>query len=306
MDERGNGGAFTVSEGRGAGLTGHDLRSRRYARPFHGVRVPASTELDSVRARAEALAVRLDSRTFFSHATAAALIGMPLPARLSRAETEIEICVFQPRRAPQLRNVRSHEVKPTGQAFTTVDRLRCIGPEDAWVQLSGALSMDELVVASDWLVTGDMPYSGKPPLTTLDHLDRAIARHGRMRGVKKLRLARDLTRYGSLSPQETRLRLLLVESGFAEPALNYRVRNSSGGLVAMVDFAYPDERVAIEYLGDHHRTDTQTYRKDIRRRDILAMAGWSTLFTTADDLHDPRLFLTHLRRQLASTGKMSS
>ena len=301
MVQQGDTTAFTVREGRRSGLTAHELRSRQYVRPFHGVRTPAGAVLDTVRARAEALAVRLDARTFFSHSTAAALIGMPLPWSLS-SDTELEICVFQPARAPQLANVRSHEVKPTGQAVVNIDGLRCIAPEDAWAQMANTLSLEGLVIAADWLVTGDEPYSGKTPLSSVEALDCAIGRHGRMRGVRKLRLARDLTRYGSLSPQETRLRLLLSESRFPEPALNYRVRDASGDVLAMVDLAYPERRVAIEYLGDHHRTDIHTYRKDIRRRDILAIAGWSVLFTTADDLQDPRLFLTHLRRQLASTG----
>lgn len=72
----------------------------------------------------------------------------------------------------------------------------------------------------------------------------------------------------------------------------------------MVDFAYPDALVAIEYLGDHHRTEKQVYRDDIRRREVLTALGWSVLYTTADDLAHPTLFLTNLSRLLASTGKV--
>jgi very-short-patch-repair endonuclease len=293
--------AFTVGQGRRAGLTDRRMRGRKYARPFHGVRLDAGAELESVHSRAAALSVRLNDHVFFSHATAAHIHGFPLPSHLQRQDAELHICVFEPTRAPHTRGVRSHELKPTGQRVVTVGGLRVIGPEDAWAQLATLVALDDLVVASDWLITGDHPYSGRPPLTTLEAIDRAIARHGRMRGVRSLRSARDSTRYGSLSPQETRLRLLLDSYRLSPPELNFRVRDPSGQLVAMVDLAYPEQRVAIEYLGDHHRTDKKVYRDDIRRRDLLAMAGWSVLFTTADDLSDPRLFLTHLRRLLAST-----
>lgn len=295
--------AFTVAEGRGAGLTQRRMRGRRYLRPFHGVRIDSTADLDTVRARAQALAVRLPDHACFSHATAASLHGMPLPGRLERPDRDLDVCVFAPARAPQLRGVRSHELKATGQQVVWIGGVRALGMEDAWVQLANEATVEELVVAADWLITGDEPYSSRKPPTSLEALDRAIARHGRMRGVRRLRQARDAARYGSLSPQETRLRLLLERSGMPRPELNHRVSDASGRLVAMVDLAYPEHRIAIEYLGDLHRTDKALYRSDIQRREALALAGWSTLFTTADDLADPSLFLLNLRRQLASTGK---
>jgi len=284
--------------GRGA------LRNRRFARPFHGVRVEGSGEVADLRARAHALSVRMESGQVFSHLTAAALHGFPLPARHTDPRADLHISVFEPQRAPQLRGVVSHELKATGQLVTSIERLAVMGVEDTWAQLASSLSPTDLVVVADWLVTGREPYSGEPPPTTIEALDRAIARRGRMRGVKTLRVARDRARYGSLSPQETRLRLLLQDEGFPEPALNHRIMSVAGELVAMVDLAYPDRHVAIEYLGDHHRTDPHTYRDDILRRERLTAHGWATLFVTAHDLHAPAFLLVRLRRLLASTGKV--
>lgn len=55
----------------------------------------------------------------------------------------------------------------------------------------------------------------------------------------------------------------------------------------MVDLAYPDRRLAIEYLGDHHRTNADAYREDIYRRERLAAAGWDVVFLTVADLAGP-------------------
>jgi hypothetical protein len=296
--------AFTVRDGLSAGWTPRQLRGKRFQAPFHGVRIPEGVQLDSTSARATAFAVRMSDHEFFSHSTAAALHGIPLPSRLLAPEADLQISVFAPHRAPQLRGVRSHELKPTGQLVVTVGGLRAVGPEDTWVQLAADLTVDDLVVAADYLLTGDEPYSGDAPPTTLERLDSAIGRHGRMRGVRSLRAARDLARYGSLSPQETRMRLLLTAAGLPEPELNLRVF-ADETMVAMVDLAYPEQRVAIEYLGDHHRTRVGVYRDDILRRERLAAAGWTAVYTTADDLRSPAPLLARVRRLLASTGKMS-
>ena len=54
----------------------------------------------------------------------------------------------------------------------------------------------------------------------------------------------------------------------------------------MIDLAYPEAKIAIEYLGDHHRTDRETYRDDIRRREMLVQLGWDVIFVTAADSFD--------------------
>jgi very-short-patch-repair endonuclease len=68
----------------------------------------------------------------------------------------------------------------------------------------------------------------------------------------------------------------------------------------MVDLAFPERRVAVEYQGDHHRTDRALYQQDIYRRERLAAAGWETVFVTSADLAPPipRAILT-VRRALA-------
>ncbi|GAA1447254.1 hypothetical protein [Leifsonia poae] len=191
--------------------------------------------------------------------------------------------VFEPARPPEIAGIAAHQLTSTGQRWVLIKGLRVIGAEDVWAQLSHRLSIDDLVVVGDFLVTGDQPYSGIPPSSTIDRMAAAVRRHGRRRGVRDLRCALERIRYGSMSPQETRLRLALIDAGLPEPKLNMRVVDPEGRLLALIDLAYPEHRVAIEYLGDHHRREKSTYRNDIARREMLSDLGWSVIFVTGGD-----------------------
>jgi very-short-patch-repair endonuclease len=54
--------------------------------------------------------------------------------------------------------------------------------------------------------------------------------------------------------------------------------------IARVDLAYPVERVALEYEGDHHR-ERATFRRDIARVNALTALGWIVIRVTADDIY---------------------
>ena len=78
----------------------------------------------------------------------------------------------------------------------------------------------------------------------------------------------------------------MVRAGLPEPFLNYEVHEARhDGYVPVVDLAYPDFRVAIEYEGDHHRERPQ-FRRDIRRYERMQDCGWVVVRFTADDVPD--------------------
>lgn len=270
---------FKVGDALAVGMSRSALYGRRFHRPFHGVRTDAAPtdHLELCRAAA----ILLPPSAVFSHRSAALLHGMPLPR--SAEPIEVDACVFEPAHRPRATGIVGHRIARNGQRIADVQGLRVFAPEEAWVQLGATLAVNDLVVLGDYLVTGDEPYSGKAPPTTAERLDDALTRHSGRRGARALRLARDRIRYGSLSPQETRLRLALVEAGLPEPELNFRVAAGDGRVGAMIDLAYPVFGVAIEYLGDHHRQTAAAYRKDIARREWLASRGWDVVFVTAAD-----------------------
>jgi hypothetical protein len=252
-------------------------------RPFRGIRT-IGVGYDDHRDRCRAYSAFERARHMFTHGSAAMIHGFRLPHWA--VPEEVHVSVFEPLKPPQMAGVIGHELQATGHKVVVVDGLRVIAAEDAWAQMSSVLPTDDLVVIGDWLITGDEPHSRLPSAWTRSDLDRAVRHHARRPGIRRLRQAFDAVRYGPLSPQETRLRLLLMGAGLPEPELNYRVRRD-GRAIAMVDLAYPDRRIAIEYLGDIHRTDQKAFREDIARRERLNESGWDVIFLTADDLTPP-------------------
>jgi hypothetical protein len=117
-------------------------------------------------------------------------------------------------------------------------------------------------------------------------------------GCRQIRRAVDLADGLAESPQETRLRLLLHQSPLPRPIAQYSVRGGTR-FVARVDFAWPDAKVAVEYEGMWHGRPQQVAR-DRRRLNQLTAAGWSVVFVTAADLHDPVQMIARIAAALAA------
>jgi very-short-patch-repair endonuclease len=277
-----------LSDGRRHGVGRGRLASRELARPFRGVRqVARGSETDSdgpdidgpddgLLETCRAYAALSRPGDAFSHATAAQLLGLPLPYRLRhRSGRDIHVTVPGARRARQLAGVIGH----TRNRPQTVLRrgLPVIAPAQTWLDLAPDLSPTELVMVGDALV------SDRPALCSIEELAHQ-ASTPRARGVRSARRALEFVRTGVESPQETALRLAIVDAGLPEPAINFEVRNAAGEFVARVDLAYPVHRIAIEYEGDHHRTDRDIWRKDITRKDRVEDLAWRMIRVTIDDL----------------------
>ncbi|MFD4422975.1 hypothetical protein ACFWN7_15940 [Agromyces sp. NPDC058484] len=201
----------------------------------------------------------------FSHATAAMLWGLPLPARLQSASV-LHITVWGGAYPPRVRNVVGH--RTTDPPRTALrGGLLLISPADSWCQLSRMLDELELIEAGDRLL-------GRPtPLATVHELDDAIARYGQRRGCRVLRAARERLRAGSESPKETGLRLEVIAAGFPDPEPNGIIQLRSGRSTHG-DLVFRRWKVLLEYDGDHHREDASQWAKDVDRLNELAGNGW--------------------------------
>jgi hypothetical protein len=136
--------------------------------------------------------------------------------------------------------------------------------------------------------------SGRTAVTQLDALARATgfevddvtriaARHPGVRGLRKLETVLDLVDPGAQSPQESYLRLLLVEAGLPRPQTQVPVLGVDGVPIAFLDLGWEDSMVAVEYDGDQHRVDRRQYVKDIRRLEVLERMGWRIVRVVAED-----------------------
>jgi very-short-patch-repair endonuclease len=115
--------------------------------------------------------------------------------------------------------------------------------------------------------------------------------HGGARGL--VQLAEVLRRSSPLadSPMESRIRIAIEDGGLPRPVLQYRV----GPYV--LDLAYPELLLALEYDGAHHLTPERAFR-DLRRQAYLSAAGWEVLRFAAKDVFRPRLIAARTRATL--------
>ena len=133
------------------------------------------------------------------------------------------------------------------------------------------------------------------------HLDE-VARQGR-RGVRTVRRLLD-ERAGTRlheSALEGRFARLLRRMGIELPVAQFEVRSTNGELVARVDFAFPELRLAIELDGYRWHSDPMAFRRDRQRRRRLSALGWTVLEFTWEDLNEHpetvvREILAHVRR----------
>jgi hypothetical protein len=290
---------FSTRSAVAAGVGEARLRSQALARPFHGVRDSASAEMTRWR-RIRAYQQRMPPAQHFSHVTAALIQGFPLPLSFE-SDTQLHVAAIAGAGFPRARGVVGHQA---GELSTVVMASGCrvTSAVDTWCDVATTLSLDDLVAVGDFLITGDEPYSGRTPAATLRELDAAlVARNGR-RGIRRLAEALELVRYGSLSRMETLTRLLIVRDGLPEAELNHTIIDSVGRTVAMVDLAFPEWRIAIEYQGDDHR-EKGRFRRDITRRERIEDQGWTVIYVSADDiLRTPQATLARIRSRLLSRG----
>lgn len=118
---------------------------------------------------------------------------------------------------------------------------------------------------------------------TMADVDLLIERYRGRRGIRQARRALNLVDAGAESPRETWLRLLLIRAGFPAPATQIPVYGEYGQLVAVLDMGWEEMKLAVEYEGDHHRTDRRQFNKDITRLETLTDLDWVVIRVTAED-----------------------
>ncbi|OBH10205.1 DUF559 domain-containing protein [Mycobacterium sp. E3247] len=117
----------------------------------------------------------------------------------------------------------------------------------------------------------------------VEQVQRLAERYKGHRNIRRARRTLALVDAGAESPRETWLRLLLIEAGYPRPRTQIPVYGEYGELVAVLDMGWEDVKLAVEYEGDHHRSDRRQFNKDIRRAESLTEAGWTVVRVTAED-----------------------
>lgn len=292
---------FTVATAQGLGVSRDRLRATDLVRPFRGVR--STDQITTLIDRCNAYASRMHPEHFFSHSTAAALWGMPLPQHVDLSR--LHVSAPAPLRAPEGVGVVGHSIRMPESTVAVHHGLPIVSPAMTWVHLAELLAVADLVAVGDFAITGS-PFTNLLPITSIDEVVSADSTARTRRGRRARQVALPLLREGPLSRPESLLRFLLVSAGLPEPEINPSVVDALGSFVAMPDLAWPRYRFAIEYEGDHHRGVAQ-FRRDIRRIESLIDADWGVMKVTADDLFDrPDELVARVIRRLVARGWRTS
>ena len=97
------------------------------------------------------------------------------------------------------------------------------------------------------------------------------------------------------SPMETRIRVAIHRYGLPPPQLQFPVGPF------LLDLAYPEIRLAIEYDGRDHRTAERAIR-DLRREAYVTRRDWDVLRLPAGTVFSPREVAIRVHRELVARG----
>lgn len=305
---------FSVGQAADAGVNRGRLRRSDLEIPFRGVRAgggmpdlgsldPFERQAAERRVRARRYAPRLRADQCFSHESAVALYGGPLPLVTVKGGAvdgmilPVDVCTVGSGTLVRAAGVKAHRAPSSTPVIVTGD-VRVAAPSATWVQLSSWNLLD-LVALGDyfcrvWRPGPGRQDAGKRPLASIDDLHSAIA-SGRRTGIGRLREAVELVREDSWSPRESKLRCHLVFAGLPEPALNHDVYDDSGNFIGCVDLAYPAQKVAIEYQSMLHHS---RYAADVERIAALRAAGWTVIEVSSDLYAQPDVFVSRVRAAL--------
>jgi hypothetical protein len=274
-------GSEAVSNGY---LSRNDLRGSRVQRLFRDVYtwagVPVTHEL---RARAAALA--LPAGTVITGRSAASVRGAPVAWRDDPVDVVAPLELRMGRRSGVL--LRRTELRV-----------------DEYAPWGGGLLASPLRMGLDLLLGRPLPDS----VADLDQvlkcglLDRAElasalrARHDN--GIVVARQAEQLATGIADSVPESKVRVHLVVAGL-DPVPQYWIE-VGGERVALVDFAFPARKVAVEYDGAWRDNQIWALNKDRDRLNRVQATGWRVVFVTATLLRTPTRMVAEVRGALST------
>ncbi|MDQ5972971.1 MAG: hypothetical protein QG661_180 [Actinomycetota bacterium] len=288
MDEEAARVPFRVDAQGGAGLTRSRARHPSFTMPSRGLRIPGDLP-QTMGVRMQAVALLPRDGAVFCGASAATLLGLPIPIRLEDGP----VWLMVPEGAPRARRegVRARQADIVPEERVEVEGLPCTSPARTFVDLAAHLSIADLAAVGDaamrlWAVTPG-------------ELQRVIRRRLRYTGKVKARYVAPLLDAGAESPQESRLRMIMLGDGLPAPSVNLVIRDDAGQFLARCDLGYEEWRIAIEYDGEVHGLEEQR-RYDATRRTLLRSHDWYVVEVIADDLRMPQRAIAKVRAALRS------
>jgi hypothetical protein len=258
---------FLGSEAVASGaMTPYDLRSR-FVTIHQNVFISRDAEITAV-VRAKAAWLWSRRRGTVAGRSASALHG----AKWVDANDPAEI-IYENRHAPA--TIRTWSDRIEYDELALLGDVKLTTPARTALDLASRYPIARAVAAIDALARAT-------DLKVAD-VELLAERYNGRRGIRKARRALSLVDAGAESPRETWLRLLLIRAGFPPPQTQIPVYDEYGQLIAVLDMGWEQIKLAVEYDGDHHRTDRRQFNRDIRRAEALTDLGWIDVRVTIED-----------------------
>jgi putative AbiEi antitoxin of type IV toxin-antitoxin system/uncharacterized protein DUF559 len=228
-----------------------------------------------------------------SHRSAGALEVLP-----GLAPGPVELTVPRGRRVDRPGLLVHQTVKLDAVDVTTIDGIPVTTPTRTIIDLAAILEANHLEEVLDDALRRRLTSIGR-----LRWRIEALGRRGRpgIRSIDELVRARRGTGVPG-SVLETRFVQLFIKAGLPHPVLQHEIRDN-GRLVAIVDLAYPDVKVAVEVDGYRWHSGRARFDRDLARRNALTALGWRVIHATATDLKDPSVLIDRISRALDVTRK---
>lgn len=269
-------GVITLMQARRAGLSEHAVRRRVRSRQWR--RCSAGIYFADDRPFTTAARIRAAVWGHGSHAVAG---GLAAAWWLGLTSVEPEIVdVTVPR--------NSHGRSTTG----TRVRRRDLIDEDIWehrdLRTTG-LALTVLEAAAHPRGGAAIIDSALQRRLRLEDLQRAHRRNGRRHGSAAASRLLASAAGGARSEAERLVVQLLRTSGLSGWRVNFPVGRY------LVDIAFPEQRIAIEIDGWAFHSDHDSFQRDRRRQNTLALHGWQVLrFTWLDITGSPQRVLAEI------------
>lgn len=223
-------------------------------------------------------AAAMDITPVFSHTSALAYWGVAAPDDCTLPSDVQHISFPSGAKRRRFDNVASHVW--SGEFATTdlVNGFVVAEPAMAWAQIAAHCSEESLAVTAGALMSRDP----QRRTATLDELVSYVERNTGFIGRSRCTATIPLLAQNTDSPPESVVYVLVLRNGLGKPEPNHRV-DVGPDRYYLIDIAYPDIRLGIEYQGAYH-ADTDRMRADCTRWNALRRLGWEIVLVTADDL----------------------
>lgn len=263
-------GPFIGSEAIASGQLRKHLLRTRYTAVFPDVYAPKGVEL-TLCDRAKAAWLWSHREGIVMGLTAAGLHGSKW------LDHDLPVELMWPNARPP-KGIRTHYLRLLPGEYMELGGLRVTTPSRTAFDVGRRRPKHSTVARMDALLraTG----------VSVEEVAAVGAQHRGAPGLRQLETVLSLVDTGAQSPKESWLRVILIDAGLPRPRTQIPVLGSNGWPKYYLDMGWEDIKVAVEYDGEHHRTDRLQYARDVQRSRELARLGWVVIRVLVGDTAD--------------------